>query len=248
MLSLDQVSLRYGGVRAVTDVSLQFQPGERAAIIGPNGAGKSSLLSLMGGQSRATSGAIRLGATEITRLGPRRRADLGIARSFQITNLMAGLTVFEQAALACLNPNSRGWVGRRHDKDSDRVAAKLLEDWEVPARVWHLPPGELSYGQQRSLELAMAMARSPQVLLLDEPNVGLTPAENTGLVDRIARLDPEIIVVLVAHDMDMVFGFAQRVVVMQRGKVVVDGTPEAVRKDPLVAEIYFGGTTEEEAS
>lgn len=248
MLSLDQVCLRYGGVRAVSDVSLDFQSGERVALIGPNGAGKSSLLSLMGGQSCVSSGRIRLGPTDITRQGPQRRADHGIARSFQITNLMAGLTVHEQAALSCLEQGTHGWVRRGQGRAADERAATLLNDWGVPRDVWHLPPGALSYGQQRSLELAMAMARSPKVLLLDEPNVGLTAAENAALVQRIAELDPDITVVLVAHDMDMVFGFAQRVIVMQRGAVVVDGTPEEIRQNSLVAEIYFGSASEEETS
>ncbi|WP_347350180.1 ATP-binding cassette domain-containing protein [Intrasporangium sp.] len=240
MFSLEGVSLRYGGVRAVSDVSLTFEPGARVAIIGPNGAGKSSLLSLMGGQTRSTSGRIRLGEVDITRLGPYRRANLGITRSFQITNLMEGLTAREQAELACLTPGRRGWVRARGNQDSKQRAESLLADWGVPQRAWDVRPESLSYGQQRSLELALAMARSPKVLLLDEPNVGLTGAENTALVERIAQLDPKITVVLVAHDMDMVFGFAQRVIVMARGKVAVDGTPDEVRKNQLVADIYFG--------
>lgn len=248
MLDLEKVSLRYGGVRAVNDVSLHFRPGERVALIGPNGAGKSSLLSIMGGQSRASTGSIRLGSRDVTRLNPQRRADLGIARSFQITNLMSGLTVHQQAALSCLEQGPRGWVRRGQGTVADERASRLLDDWGIPRDVWHLSPKELSYGQQRSLELAMAMSRSPRVLLLDEPNVGLTPAENAALVQRIAELDPGIMVVLVAHDMDMVFGFAERVVVMQRGAVVVDGAPDEVRRDPLVREIYFGSADEEKAS
>jgi branched-chain amino acid transport system ATP-binding protein len=240
MFTLEGVSLRYGGVRAVNDVSLTFEPGARVALIGPNGAGKSSLLSLMGGQTRSTSGQIRLGSTDITKLGPYRRANLGITRSFQITNLMDGLTAREQAELACMTPNQRGWVRAKGSQDSKQRAQALLADWGVPEHAWDVRPENLSYGQQRSLELALAMARSPKVLLLDEPNVGLTGAENTALVRRIAELDRKITVVLVAHDMDMVFGFAERVIVMQRGKVVVDGSPEEVRRNQLVADIYFG--------
>ncbi|MDN5794132.1 MAG: ATP-binding cassette domain-containing protein [Intrasporangium sp.] len=240
MFTLEGVSLRYGGVRAVNDVSLTFETGARVALIGPNGAGKSSLLSLMGGQTRSTSGLIRLGERDITTLGPYRRANLGITRSFQITNLMEGLTAREQAELACMTPGRRGWVRARGNQDSKQRAESLLADWGVPERTWDVRPESLSYGQQRSLELALAMARSPKVLLLDEPNVGLTGQENTALVRRIAGLDPKITVVLVAHDMDMVFGFAERVIVMARGKVAVDGSPEEVRKNQLVADIYFG--------
>lgn len=240
MLTLEDVSLRYGGVHAVNDVSLSFEPGARVALIGPNGAGKSSLLSLMGGQALSTSGRIRLDDVDLTRLAPYRRAGLGISRSFQITNLMDRLTPREQLELACLRPTRQGWVRRSGNKDAGRRAEALLSEWGVPRRAWDVPPDGLSYGQKRSLELALAMAGSPRVLLLDEPNVGLTGAENVALVQRIAELDRDITVVLVAHDMDMVFGFAQRVIVMQRGRVVVDGPPEAVRKDKLVAEIYFG--------
>lgn len=246
MFTLEGVSLRYGGVRAVNDVSLTFEPGARVALIGPNGAGKSSLLSLMGGQTRSTSGLIRLDRTDITRLGPYRRANLGITRSFQITNLMDGLTAREQAELACMTPNQQGWVRAQGSQDVKQRAQALLTDWGVPEQAWDLRPESLSYGQQRSLELALAMARSPKVLLLDEPNVGLTGAENTALVRRIAELDRKITVVLVAHDMDMVFGFAERVIVMHRGKVVVDGSPEEIRGNQLVADIYFG--TGEEGS
>lgn len=245
MFSLEGVSLRYGGVHAVNDVSLTFEPGARVALIGPNGAGKSSLLSLMGGQAKSTSGSIRLGDADITRLGPYRRAGLGISRSFQITNLMDKLTPREQLELACLRPGRQGWVHRRGNKDAGPRAEALLEEWDVPPHAWDERPDGLSYGQKRSLELALAMAGSPKVLLLDEPNVGLTGAENRGLVQRIADLDRGITVVLVAHDMEMVFGFAQRVIVMQRGRVVVDGAPDAVRQDKLVAEIYFGAHAEE---
>lgn len=246
MITMEGVCLRYGGVHAVNDVTLQVEPGSRVALIGPNGAGKSSLLSLMGGQTRTTAGRIVFGEHDVTRLGPYRRANLGISRSFQITSLMPGLTVREQAELACMSPGRGGWV-RRRGAASVAGVAELLGEWAIPERVWGKRPSLLSYGQQRSLELALAMARRPQLLLLDEPNVGLTPAENVELVQRLAALGRDTTVVLVAHDMDMVFGFAERVIVMQRGKVVVDGSPQQVRADQLVKDIYFGTSTEASA-
>lgn len=243
MIRMESVSLRYGGVHAVNEVTLDVAPGSRVALIGPNGAGKSSLLSLMGGQSRTTSGRIMLGEHDITRLSPSRRSSLGIARSFQITSLMPDLSVHDQAELACLTPGRLGWVRRRGVPEVGAVGA-LLEDWAIPIGVWGKKPSSLSYGQQRSLELALAMARKPRLLLLDEPNVGLTPGENTELVQRLASLGRETTVVLVAHDMDMVFGFAERVIVMQRGRIIVDGAPAEVRADETVRNIYFGSAAE----
>lgn len=243
MLEIEALSLRYGGVRAVHDVSLRIEPGSRVALIGPNGAGKTSLLSLIDGQVRPTSGRLNFGGHDITHHSPYRRAHLGICRSFQITNLMPKLTVRAQATLACVRPGRFGWVGRRGHSHVD--ASDLLAEWGIPEGTWDRRPGELSYGQQRRLELALAMAGQPKVLLLDEPNVGLTGTENADLVRRIAKMDREIAVVMVAHDMDMVFGFAERVVVLQRGSVLVDGTPEQVRNDPQVAAVYFGTVDEE---
>lgn len=240
MIALDDVSLRYGGVHAVSGVTTEVKPGSRVALIGPNGAGKTSLLSVIGGQSRASSGRVRLQDVDITRMSAHRRSSLGIARSFQITSLMPELTVREQAGLALHQPNRWGVVGRAGRATTTRVES-LLSEWGIPRARWEVKPALLSYGEQRSLELALALARKPKVLLLDEPNVGLTGAENAELVDRLAGLDRDTTVILVAHDMDMVFGFAERVVVMQRGKVMVDDTPDAVRKSEEVAQIYIGG-------
>lgn len=240
MIALEDVSLRYGGVHAVSEVSLDVDPGSRVALIGPNGAGKSSLLSVIGGQARASAGQVRLGGVDVTRMSAHRRANLGIARSFQITSLMPELSVREQARLALNRPNKWGVVGRGGRASDGRVES-LLDDWGLPPERWGVKPALLSYGEQRALELALALARRPKVLLLDEPNVGLTGVENSDLVKRLADLDRETTVMLVAHDMDMVFGFAERVVVMQRGRVMVDDAPEAVRSSDEVAQIYIGG-------
>lgn len=239
MITLDGVSLQYGGVHAVRDVSLDFDTGSRIALIGPNGAGKSSLLSLIGGQSKASSGHVRLGDVDVTRMSARRRANLGIARSFQITNLMPKLTVWAQAELAVNKPNRLGVIARSGRARHEQVV-ELLSEWGIDRASWQERPSQLSYGQQRALELALAMARHPHVLLLDEPNVGMTGQENAELVERVKRLNRQTTVILVAHDMDMVFGFAERVVVMQRGTVLADDTPEAVRASQAVADVYIG--------
>jgi branched-chain amino acid transport system ATP-binding protein len=239
MLTLNSLALSYGGVHAVRDVSLDVAAGTRLALIGPNGAGKTSLLALLGGQARPSSGTITLAGQDITRARPHRRAHLGVARSFQIASLFPELTVREQVALALLEPSRLGWVGVS-GRSPDGAVDRMLEDWGFAREAWQRRPGELSYGRQRTLELALALARRPKLLLLDEPNVGLTAGENAALVDRIRAFDRSMTVILVAHDMDVVFGVADRVVVMQHGRIVVDGSPEAVRNDPLVADIYFG--------
>jgi branched-chain amino acid transport system ATP-binding protein len=241
MLTLERVSLSYGGVSAVDGVSLDIEPGSRVALIGPNGAGKSSLLNLMGGQARSSSGRIGLGGHDITGAKPHRRARLGISRSFQIASLYPNLSVREQASFALLRHNRLGWAKRCSSPRLRAQVADLLSDWRIEPEAWDRCPEELSYGQKRALELALALARGPRVLLLDEPNVGLTAAENAELMERIRSFERDLTVVLVAHDMDMVFGLAERVVVMHRGQLVVDGDPDTVRNNPTVAEIYLGG-------
>jgi branched-chain amino acid transport system ATP-binding protein len=172
---------------------------------------------------------------------PHRRARLGIARSFQLAALFPGLTVEEQVLLAVRragSPDSR----RRASRSLLRVeAGQLLEDWGIPKGRRSAAPAELSYGEQRALELALTLASRPSVLLLDEPNVGLTPEEAGRLIERIRGFDRQLTVVIVAHDMDVVFGVADRVVVMHRGRVHADADPATIRADESVAEIYFGG-------
>ncbi len=235
LLETRELSRAFGGVRAVNEVSITVEAGSRVAIIGPNGAGKTTLFNLLGGQLSPTAGRILFGSRDITRLAPHRRSRLGIARSFQLAALFPKLTVDEQLTLAVRRAGERG----RERGEIAAAVRDVADAWGLEGR-GALLPSELAYGEQRRLELALALAQRPGLLLLDEPNVGLTHDENQSLVQRIHRLGADVTVVLVAHDMDVVFGVADRVIVMHRGEVLADGTPEQIRSDTRVADIYFG--------
>jgi branched-chain amino acid transport system ATP-binding protein len=240
LLELDGVGRRYGGVHAVEDVSFAVDAGEWIGIIGPNGAGKSTLFNILGGQVKASTGHVRLAGRDITRLPAHRRFGAGISRSFQISSLFPDLTIREHLSLACRRQHRwnllRSWRG---EKEVDDHVDRLLEQWDLRDRE-ALLPAAMSYGEQRRLELAIAVSSQPRLLLLDEPNVGLTATECDYLRDRVAELGPETTVIFVAHDMEMVMGWSHRVLVMHQGQLVADGTPESIAKNQFVEEVYLG--------
>jgi branched-chain amino acid transport system ATP-binding protein len=236
------VSKIFGGLHAVDGVELAVRPGERRALIGPNGAGKTTLFNLISGALPPTSGAIALFGRDVTRMAQHRRATLGLARTFQISNLFPTLTVLENCLLAvqALTP-ARLAMHRRlaayaglHERAHAALAAVGLTD-RAGAAVKNL-----SHGEQRQLEIALALAGRPRVLLLDEPTAGLSPAESRLMAELLARLDPAMTVLIIEHDMDIALELAQRVTVLHYGKVIADGTRDAIRVDPLVREIYLG--------
>jgi branched-chain amino acid transport system ATP-binding protein len=241
LLELQGVGRRYGGVHAVEDVSFGVEPGEWVGVIGPNGAGKSTLFNLLGGQVSASAGRVRFDGRDITRLSAHRRFRAGISRSFQISSLFADLTVREQLTLACRRHHRwdlvRGW---RNDAETNAQVDLLLEQWDLGRNGGVERPAAMSYGAQRRLELAIAVSSRPKLLLLDEPNVGLTAEECEALRARVVDLGPDTTVVFVAHDMDMVMGWSHRILVMHQGKLVADDTPEAIAKNPFVEEVYLG--------
>ncbi len=241
LLEVDSVVRTYGGVRAVDGVSLDVEPGEWVGIIGPNGAGKSTLFNIIGGQVSASEGTVALGGRDITRMRPDERYALGVSRSFQTSSLFPDLTVREQLALACRTSARWSLLGSWR---SDRILAaridQVLEVWGLGRQHAGSLPDEMSYGEQRRLELALAVSASPRLLLLDEPNVGLTAAECDDLRDRVVELGPQTAVIFVAHDMAMVMGWSHRVLVMHQGRLVADGTPEEIARDPFVEEVYLG--------
>jgi branched-chain amino acid transport system ATP-binding protein len=241
-LSLSDVSKAFGGLRAVDGVSLQVRPGERRAIIGPNGAGKTTLFSLISGELPLTEGRITLFGRDITRVSPHRRAALGLARTYQITNLFPRLTVLENCLLAvqALMP-----VKLHLHRSLGRYPA-LFERARVVLGAVGLADkaGEtvrnLSHGEQRQLEIALALAGAPKLLLLDEPTAGLSPAESHLMTALLKKLDPAITLLVIEHDMDVAFDLTNRVTVLHFGKVLADGLGDEVKANPLVQEIYLG--------
>ncbi len=223
-------------------MDLAVRQGERRAIIGPNGAGKTTLFNLISGELGVSGGAIHLFGRDITGLPPHRRAALGLARTFQITNLFPSLSALENALLAVqgltrtkfamFRPLER-FAGLR-ERALAALRAVGLED-RAGTTVKNL-----SHGEQRQLEIALALAGRPRVLLLDEPTAGLSPGESQLMADLLRRLDPAMTVLIIEHDMDIALEIALHVTVLHYGRVIADGPREDVKADPLVREIYLG--------
>jgi branched-chain amino acid transport system ATP-binding protein len=244
VLNLTAVSKSFGGLTAVNDVSLAVGPGERRAIIGPNGAGKTTLFSLISGEQLPTSGRIELFGRDITRLASHRRAVLGLTRTYQITNLFPRLSVMENCLLAvqALSP-----MKFHMHRDLRRYPAIIERTWSALDAVSLLDKAratvrDLSHGEQRQLEVALALAGAPKLLLLDEPTAGLSPAESLMMTALLKKLDPSITLLIIEHDMDVAFQLTDRITVLHYGRVVADGTRDEVTANPLVQEIYLGAS------
>ncbi|HEY3960214.1 MAG TPA: ABC transporter ATP-binding protein [Solirubrobacteraceae bacterium] len=233
VLELRGVSKRFGGIRALEEVSLAVQEGSTVAIIGPNGAGKSTLFALVSGELQPSEGTILLAGRALGRLSAERRARAGLGRTFQSARLFAGLTVRENVELALVRR------GRREEEVREALAeVSLLERIERRA-------GALAQGERKRLELAMVLAQRPRLLLLDEPTAGMGAQERATIMELIVgAVDRRgLTMVFSEHDMDTVFAHAQRIVVLDRGAVVADGSPQMVRADERVQEIYLGSAT-----
>lgn len=242
MLQLDQVSRAFGALRAVDGVSLVVRPGERRAIIGPNGAGKTTLFNVISGELPASAGRIRLAGRDITRMSAHRRAAAGLGRTYQITNLFPRLTVEENLLLAIrgLGPRKFSLFGaaRPRPEEAEAVERALRESGMTARR--RAPASLLSYGEQRELELAVALATNPRLLLLDEPAAGLSPAERGKIAQRIRELPSDMTVVLIEHDMNLALGLAEAVTCLYFGQVLVEGRPDEIRANAKVQEVYLG--------
>ena len=241
-LKVQEISRDFGGVRALVDVSLQVEVGERLAIIGPNGAGKTTLFNVLNGQIPPSSGQVFLFQQDITHMATERRAVLGLGRSFQVTSLFSSLTVLRNVLLALNGTSRRRFQMLRpmlRYADAFAQAEALLGAWDLLDQRDELVRN-LAYGSQRKLEIAVTLASMPRVLLLDEPSTGLTSAESAEMSRKIHALGSEITVILVAHDMDLVFGVAERILVMHQGRVLTEGSVEQIRADSRVREIYMG--------
>lgn len=242
VLSVQAVSKHFGGVAALTDVSLDVSPGERVAVIGPNGAGKSTLFNVCNGQVAASRGKVLLNGVEIDREPIYRRASLGIARSFQTTKVFGTLTVRENAALAALGRSTWRYRPLKKAVAIPEIAKRtweLLADWQLDA-VSNRSASDLSYGEQRRLEIVLSLASSPRLLLLDEPSAGLSLDESAGIVRQLRMLSSNVAIVFVAHDMDLVYGLSDRIVVLHQGSIIADGSPAAIQKNRRVNEVYMG--------
>jgi branched-chain amino acid transport system ATP-binding protein len=241
-VQVERLVKNFGGLRALDGVTLRVEPGERRAIIGPNGAGKTTLFNIITGLLAPTAGRILLDGREITGLPPHRRAQLGLGRTFQITNLFPKLSVRDNVLLAVQAGDPARFTLHRPVEAYPhlfREAEALMERWGLRDRAAQ-PVRFLSHGEQRQVELLLALAVRPKVLLLDEPAAGLSPAETAALAGIIRGLPRETTILLIEHDMDVAFALADRVSVLHYGGVVAEGVPDAVRRDPQVGAIYLG--------
>jgi ABC-type branched-subunit amino acid transport system ATPase component len=233
---------RFGGIVAVNDVSLQIEKGARHALIGPNGAGKTTVINLLTGVLRPSAGRILLEGTDITDLEAYRRVRLGIARTFQINQLFGDLTPIETIGLAVserLGGDKEWWrlVGSKGEVIDEIV--EILDRFHL-TDVMRERTATLPYGRQRLLEIALAIACRPRVLLLDEPAAGVPEAERHDILDSVAALPADVTVLLIEHDMDLVFSFADRISVLVNGALFVEGPPDEVARDPRVKAVYLG--------
>jgi branched-chain amino acid transport system ATP-binding protein len=242
LLRVDGLAKRFGGVAASDGVSLDVAQGEFHALIGPNGAGKSTLINQLHGALRPDAGRVLFDGADITALPPHARALRGIARSYQVTNVFARLSARDGVALALQavrGSSFRFWRPVWREAGLFAEADRLLERVGLGARA-DVPAGVLAHGEQRQLEIALALASRPRLLLLDEPLAGTGPDESERLLHLIESLRGSVTVLLVEHDMDAVFRLADRISVLVYGRVIASGAPEAIRADPQVRSAYLG--------
>ncbi|NLH80246.1 MAG: ABC transporter ATP-binding protein [Phyllobacteriaceae bacterium] len=241
-LSTRGLSKSWGGFAANSDVTLDLPVGARHALIGPNGAGKTTFINLLTGVIRPTRGDVFLGGETITHLSQERRVAKGLARTFQINTLFPGLTVIEAVVLAILERKGLGgrWFRSVRDHAAEIEEARaLLADLHLAAQA-ETTIGVLAYGKQRLLEIVLALATRPKILLLDEPAAGIPAGESTEVFEVIARLPADVTVLFIEHDMDLVFRFASRITVLVGGRVLTEGTPDEIVADRRVREVYLG--------
>jgi len=241
-LSTRGLDKSFGSLVVASGIALDLPPGERYALIGPNGAGKTTLINLITGMLKPDKGQIFLGPDEITMLRPEERVKCGLVRTFQINTLFPHLSALEAVTLAVCE--RRGYAGSWWEKlsaygDAIEEAYAILLSLRLAATC-HRPTRELAYGQQRLLEIALALATKPKVLLLDEPAAGVPQQESAELFSVIASLSQEIAVLFIEHDMNVVFRFARRIIVMAAGRILLQGTPEEIAADARVREVYLG--------
>jgi branched-chain amino acid transport system ATP-binding protein len=241
-LAVNGLRKSFGGLNVTKGVSLTVEPGERRLIIGPNGAGKTTLFNLICGELAPDSGSIRLFDRDITRVASRQRAHLGMARTYQIITLFARDTIVHNVTLALLGLSPLRWnalidLGRRHDlKTQAREALTRVGLDHIADR----PLSQTSYGERRRVEIAMALAQNPKVLLLDEPFAGLSIDERRDVQALLAAIPRDVTIVMIEHNMDVALDFAERITLLHFGEVIVEGNRAEVVADPRTREVYLG--------
>jgi branched-chain amino acid transport system ATP-binding protein len=242
MLEVQGLSKSFGGVQAVGEVSFSVAAGEMLALIGPNGAGKSTCFNMVGGQLPPDAGSVRLDGREITGLGPRAISAHGVGRTFQITATFGSMTVRENVQMALIAHHGETWrfwkpASSRYAAEADALLAQVGLDAQAER-----PTGVLAYGDLKRLELAIALGNAPRLLLMDEPTAGMAPAERVALMQLTRRIATGrgVAVLFTEHDMDVVFDAADRILVLNRGRLIAEGDSAAIRADPAVREIYLG--------
>ncbi len=242
ILSVRQLSKSFGSLQVARSIDLELRPGTRLGLIGPNGAGKTTFVNLLTGMLRADRGEIVLGGKSITRLKPEKRVHLGLARTHQINTLLAESTTRENVAIAVAERDRVAWRMMRYTpiwrRCCDEAAVQLAA--LGIGELGNSKVAELPYGQQRLLEIAIALVLKPRVLLLDEPAAGVPAAEAHAIHDVLERLPREIAILMIEHDMDLVFRFAQEIAVLVQGRVLRTGTPQEIAVDPTVRAVYLG--------
>jgi branched-chain amino acid transport system ATP-binding protein len=242
LLAVDNLEKRYGGVHAVAGVSFSVAAGERVALIGPNGAGKTTCFNMIGGQIRPDAGRVRLAGEDVTGAPPRALFRKGVGRTFQIASTFGSMTVMENVQLALLSHVRRALrpLGEAASASAEQARA-LLASVGLESQAAR-PCDQLAYGDVKRLELAMALANTPRLLLMDEPTAGMAPRERHELMTLVSDISAQrdLSVLFTEHDMDVVFGHADRIVVLDRGRVVAEGSQDEVRNDPEVKRIYLG--------
>jgi branched-chain amino acid transport system ATP-binding protein len=242
VLSAQGLVKLFGGITATNSVTLNLHKGARHALIGPNGAGKTTLINLLTGVLEPSAGKIMLEGQDITRLAPHQRVKRGMVRTFQINQLFDSLTPLETLALTVSHHRGLGarwWQPLGQRKDVSERCGLLLEQFHL-TEVMNQVTRELAYGKRRLLEIAIALACEPRVLLLDEPVAGVPAGEREELLQTVAALPADVSVLLIEHDMDLVFSFAKRMTVLVNGTVLTEGDPDAIANDPRVKEVYLG--------
>jgi branched-chain amino acid transport system ATP-binding protein len=249
ILDVHDLEQSYGGLDILKGISFSLEPGERKAIIGPNGAGKTTLFNVLSGLVPSNAGRIQFLGKDITHASPETRAAMGLSRSFQITNLFPKLSVVSNILLAIQGVQKaryemfRPVADYKDNLSQTRVLLEMVDLWGKR----NVQVCELSHGQQRQIEIILALAAKPKLLLLDEPNAGLTRTESDRVIDLINSLIGDTTVILSAHDMDLVFTFSKQIMVLYYGKILMEGTPDQIQSAVEVREIYLGAEGPEDA-